>query len=167
MPRCHPLAWIVCAGALVGLRADETFQIDPQHASVVFAIKHLNISYQYGRFNQVQGSAVLNEDDPSKSTFEFSAKTESIDTNNPKRDEHLRGPDFFNAKQFPEIRFQSTSVQREGNKWVVTGKLTLHGVTKTKRVDLLQLGRAKGLEGESRIGFISSFDIKRTEFGMN
>ena len=112
-----------------GARADE-YTLDTGHAAVVFRISHMGYSYTYGRFNDIAGRFQVNEADHHDTAFEFTAKTAGIDTNNKKRDDHLRSPDFFNARQFPTITFTSSRV-RDGEKGLnVQGDLTLHGVTK-------------------------------------
>ena len=95
----------------------------------------------------------------------------SIDTNNAKRDEHLRGPDFFNANQFPAITFQSTAVSAAPNEagetvYEVTGDLTMHGVTRPVTLALRLLKEGQGREGEDRNGFLCEKHLNRSEFGM-
>src|SRR5690242_17832466 len=80
-----------------------TYKLDPVHSTVIFGVTHLNVSKVFGRFNEVNGTVTLDDAAPGKSALEISIKVESLDTNNSKRDGHLKSPDFFNAKQFPEI----------------------------------------------------------------
>ena len=141
----------------------EDYDLDPAHTSIVFKIKHLGISSVYGRFNEVEG-AISTGSSPS---FQFTVKTDSVDTNNKKRDDHLRSPDFFNAKQFPVITFKSTEVHAHGDKLHVTGDLALHGVTKHIEVNLKKLGEAEMPKGTHRVGFETTFTLKRTDFGMD
>ena len=146
------------------------YEIDTTHSMIIFRAKHNGVSYNYGRFNEFTGK--IGMADPmhiSTSTVEFEVKAASVDTGNEKRDQHLRSSDFFSAKQFPVITFKSTKVKaKEDKKDVleVTGDLALHGVKKSITVDVEITGRAKGREGESLIGFESTFTIKRSEFGM-
>jgi polyisoprenoid-binding protein YceI len=156
------LAVAMSGAAAVSAFAD-TFKIDPVHSSVVFKIKHANVNYVYGRFNEVSGTFTLDGD---KSTVEAAAPIKSVDTNNPKRDEHIKGPDFFNSKQFPEVSFKSTKVEEKDGKLSVTGDLTLHGVTKSITVALEKLGPGP-LMNETRAGLAGEFTIKRSEFGMD
>lgn len=81
----------------------ENYQIDPIHTSVTFKIKHLAVSYVYGRFNDVSGSLIHDQASPAESSIEIQVKTESIDTTNAKRDEDLRSSNFFDAQKFPTI----------------------------------------------------------------
>ena len=145
------------------------YEIDTVHSMIIFRAKHSGVSYNYGRFNEFTGKLMMDATDVSMSMVEFEVKATSIDTGNEKRDQHLRGSDFFSAKQFPVITFKSTKVKaKEDKKDVleVTGDLELHGVKKSITVDVEITGRAKGREGESLIGFESTFTIKRSEFGM-
>ena len=145
------------------------YEIDTAHSMIIFRAKHNGVSYNYGRFNEFTGEIMINADAVIKRTVEFEVKAASIDTGNEKRDQHLRSSDFFSAKQFPLITFKSTEVsEKEGKEDIleVTGDLELHGVKKSITVDVEITGRAKGKDGESLIGFESTFTIKRSEFGM-
>ena len=149
--------------------AADTYQIDTAHSMILFRAKHNGITYNYGRFNEFTGKITMDETDISKSTVEFEVKTASVDTANNKRDQHLRSPDFFSAKQFPVITFKSTKVNmKEGEEDMlqVTGDLELLGVKKSITVDVEITGKGKGRQGESLIGFESVFTINRSEFGM-
>ena len=147
------------------------YEIDTTHSMIIFRAKHNNVSYNYGRFNEFTGSITIGSDvrPHSESMVEFEVKAASVDTGNEKRDQHLRSSDFFSAKQFPVITFKSTEVStKEGEEDVlgVTGDLELHGVKKSITIDVEITGRAKGKQGESLIGFETTFTIKRSEFGM-
>ena len=145
----------------------DTFKIDPVHSSIVFSIKHLGVTDFYGRFNDVSGQVVFDKADPAKSSVELTIPVESIDTHYAKRDQHLKSPDFFNAKQFPAIVFKSKSVEGSGENYKVTGDLNLHGVTKPLTLDIKRGPDGKGPEGEIRGGGETRFAIKRSDFGMN
>lgn len=148
------------------------YEIDPEHSMIIFRAKHNDVSYNYGRFNEFTGNIRMGATDASgrsDSTVEFEVKAASVDTGNEKRDQHLRSSDFFSAKQFPMITFKSTKVRVKADKkdvLEVTGDLELHGVKKSITVDVEITGRAQGRQGESLIGFESTFTIKRSEFGM-
>ncbi len=161
------LAFALFVGVGSIARADTTYKIDPQHATVIYKISHLGLSNAYGRFNEPTGTVVL-DDDASKSSFTFEIQVDKIDTANPKRDAHLKSPDFFDARQFPTITFKSTAVTKNGdNKYNVTGDLTLHGVTKSITVPIEKTGEGNGLKpGETRTGWEAQVDLKRTDFGV-
>lgn len=148
--------------------AADTYEIDAAHSMIIFRAKHSGVSYNYGRFNEFTGKITMDAD-VSNNMVEFEVKAASVDTGNEKRDQHLRSSDFFSAKQFPVITFKSTKVSaKEGKEDVleVTGDLELHGVKKSVTVDVEITGRAQGRQGESLIGFESTFTIQRSEFGM-
>src|SRR5882757_6675815 len=87
-------------------RADE-FALDGAHAAATFKISHIGLSWTNGRFKDLSGSFNIDPANPVATRFDLTAKTESVDTDNAKRDEHLRSPDFFNGKQFPAVNFKS------------------------------------------------------------
>ncbi len=143
------------------------YTVDNSHSSVIFRIKHLNVSYCYGRFNEVSGTFLLDDADPGKSSLAFEIKTASLDTNSADRDKHLKSPDFFNVKQFPTSSFKSTSVKAAGtNKFEVTGELTMLGVSKPVTFTLTKTGEGDTPFKDHRLGFETNLTIKRGDFGM-
>ncbi len=147
--------------------AADDYKLDESHTGIVFVIKHLNMSYTYGRFNESEGVFAIDTNDPTRSSFSFTVKTASVDTGHKKRDEHLRSPDFFNAKQFPVITFKSTAVEAVEQGYRVAGDLTLHGVSRSLTVELEKLGEGKDPWGNDRIGFATELRIKRSDFGID
>jgi len=153
--------------AAVSAPAAVTYTVDSVHSSVVFSTMHLGTSRFYGRFNQIGGTFTVDADKAENSKVSIEIDIGSIDSNNKGRDEHLRGPDFFDAKQFPTAKFESKTVTKSGDKtWKVVGDLTLHGVTKSIVIPMEQTGTGKGREGESLIGFHGTFRINRSDFGI-
>jgi polyisoprenoid-binding protein YceI len=149
----------------------ENYSIDPAHTSAIFGISHMGFSYTYGRFNKVAGSYVLDEANPAESSFELTIDAASIDTNDGKRDEHLRSPDFLSVKEFPTITFKSTGLSAEQNDkgetlYQVTGDLMMHGVTRPVTLPLKLLKVGPGMDGKQRSGFICETRLARSEFGM-
>ncbi len=141
------------------------WKVDPVHSSVVFKVKHAGASWFYGSFNAVSGGFTLDAKSPADSSIEVVVDAGSIDTRDEKRDQHLKGPDFFDAKQFPEIKFVSKKVTAKGDNFSVAGELTLRGETKPLSIEVVKTG-----EGEfygKRVGYETSFTIKRSEFGMD
>jgi polyisoprenoid-binding protein YceI len=158
------LALLISLGSIA--RAETTYKIDPVHATVIYKVSHLGISNAYGRFNEPTGTVVI-DDDPARSSFMFEVQADKIDTGNPKRDGHLKSPDFFDAKQFPKIEFKSTKVEKDGDKYNVTGDLTMHGVTKSITVPVRKTGEGNGLKpGETRSGWEAQVDLKRSDYGI-
>ncbi len=168
--RSHLLKLVAVFAVLVGsgvtARADD-YVIDSAHSGISFQILHAGLSYIHGRFDDFSGTFTLDSSDPSKSSFAMTIKAESVDTNNKKRDDHLRAPDFFNVKQFPVITFKSTSVKPVDGGYEVTGDLTMHGETKPVTFSLKGGKMTQFPPGVARTGFSSSqIEIKRTEFGV-
>jgi len=148
--------------------AAETYKLDPGHTSIVFRIKHLGVSYVYGRINGPTGSFVFDESSPSKSAIEMQAETKNVDTAVEKRDTHLKSPDFFNAGEHPNVSFKSKSVKKLNEKtYEVSGDLTLLGKTLPITTEVHVTGAGKDPWGGFRRGFETSFSIKRSDFGMD
>lgn len=148
--------------------AAERYDLDAVHSSVLFKIGHSELSYFFGRFNDFSGDIRWDEEEPGNNAISFVIKPESVDTANERRDTHLRSPDFFNARQFPEITFTSSEVTKTGDDtFAVTGDLVLLGESKPVSFVWTQTGAGKGSRGEFRRGGIATFAIKRSDFGMN
>ena len=162
-----PVAVVVglCGVAAAG----EIYRIDPVHTWVLFRIQHLGISYAYGRFRDVSGTLDLDEAAPERSSMRVEIGVDSIDTDNEKRDRHLRSADFFDASKFPRITFRSTALRKvEDQTFDVTGNLSMHGVTKpaTLRMKLTGVARPDPW-GDHRAGFEGTTTIRRSDFNMN
>ncbi|MFT5681971.1 MAG: polyisoprenoid-binding protein YceI [Myxococcota bacterium] len=143
------------------------YSIDDDHSMVVFKASHLGVAYTYGRFNTVSGTVDWDSGAPDALSLSVAVQTASVDTDQDKRDQHLRGPDFFDAEQFPEITFVSSSVADKGDGvYAVTGTLTLHGVSREVTVDLTQTGEGSDPWGGYRAGFHTTFSVDRTDYGM-
>jgi polyisoprenoid-binding protein YceI len=143
------------------------YKVDPVHSTALFRIKHF-VSMSYGRFDKLDGKVNWDSAAPEKSSVELTIDAASVNTADPKRDEHLKSPDFFSVKEFPTVTFKSKSVKKkEAGKLEVTGDLTLHGVTKpvTAEVELVGEGDTMPQMGY-RAGFETKFQIKRSDFGM-
>ena len=144
-----------------------TWTVDAVHSSLIFRVKHLNASWFYGRFNGLTGTVVYDPAKPEASSIQFEVDAASVDTANKDRDDHLRSPDFLNAKSHPKISFQSVKVAKEaGDKLQVTGKLSLHGVEKEITVTAAYTGTGKNQRGAEVAGFEAAFTLKRSEFGI-
>jgi polyisoprenoid-binding protein YceI len=145
--------------------AADTYKADPIHSSSAFRIKHANAAYVWGRFNSPNGTFTLDEADPTKSSFSVELQAANVDTGNDKRDAHLKSPDFFNAKQYPTIKFTSKSVKKgEGNFLEVTGDLQMHGVTKSITVAVEPTGTGEFPPGQKRAGVEATLVVKMSDF---
>ena len=142
-----------------------TFAVDAVHSTVIFRIKHLGLSFVYGRFNEIEGTFQFGDDD--KSRVDITVKAASVDTNSEERDKHLRNEDFFDVEKYPDIKFKSDSIKKTAaDKYEAVGKLTLHGVTKPLTVTITRVGSGPDPWGNFRSGFETTFTIKRSDFGM-
>ena len=166
------LAWNAPVGegeAQLKASALASYSVDAVHSSVHFMIKHAGVSNFYGRFNTLSGTLTFDPANPESARMEFMVDTSSVDTGNAGRDDHLRSGDFFDARQFPQATFQSTSFaaaeEMGENMYTVEGELTLHGETKpvTAYFEWLGVGEFRG----NPIGaFEAQMEIKRSDFGM-
>lgn len=145
------------------------YVIDPEQSTVIIKVKNRDVSFVYGRFNDISGTINVDRlSDPGKLDITVEIKSKSFDTNNKKRDRHVAGPEFLNAKKHPTINFKGRSVKKlEDGKFELQGKLTLLGVSKDLTVIFQQTGLVKISRTEYRLGGEVTFTIKRSEFGMD
>lgn len=162
------LTFTVALSSAISASAAETYIPDVVHSNVIFKVKHSGISYVFGRFNDFDAKIDWDRENPEKSRVAFTIKTASVDTNNEQRDQHLRSPDFFNAKQHPEISFQSKEIRKIGdNVYNVSGEATMLGKTEPISFEWTQTGAGENARGEYRKGGIATFIVKRSDFGMD
>lgn len=146
----------------------DLYEVDGLHSSVVFRVGYMGVSNFYGRFNDVSGTYRLDFDNPSQSSIDISIDTASIDTANEGRDKHLRGPDFFSAKEFPTVTFTGTSFEGiDGDTIRVTGDMTVRGKTQEVTVDIDWVGDRPDPRGGYRSGIDTMLTINRSEFGVS
>ena len=146
------------------LAADQ-YKIDPNHSSATFNVRHNLISNVPGRFSDVNGSITYDEADITKSSVEATIKVATISTDNEGRDKHLKSPDFFDAKKYPEITFKSKSIQKRGNQLVALGTLTMRGVSKDIELpfEINKLTTPRG----TTIGVVAETKLNRQDYGIN
>ncbi|OCX54800.1 hypothetical protein BEL04_04495 [Mucilaginibacter sp. PPCGB 2223] len=136
--------------------------LDPMHSEVQFKVKHLVISTVTGSFKTFEGTVTTQGDTFEGAEVEFSLDVNSIDTNQEMRDNHLKGPEFFDAEKYPKITFKSTSLTDDK----LTGDLTIKDVTKTVTLDVEHGGSATDFYGNLKAGFEVSGKINRKDFGL-
>ncbi|MEO7987184.1 MAG: YceI family protein [Gemmatimonadales bacterium] len=145
-----------------------SWQLDPAHSHLEFAVRHLMISTVKGRFGDVHGAVWMDESDPSAVLVDMTIQVASIDTRQEQRDAHLRSPDFFDAARFPTITFRSRKV--EGNpldsEFRLVGDLTIRDITREVVLDVSAQGRVTDPWGAERAGFSAHGKIDRTDFGL-
>lgn len=152
----------------VAQAAPVAYKLDPSHMSVAFIVNHLGFSNVIGRFNTAAGEVSFDKDAVQNSALKVTIDAASVDTAHAKRDEHLRSPDFFNAKEFPQITFKSTKIEKTGDKTgKLHGDLTMLGTTKPVVLDVTF--NKDGVSAASKletVGFSARGTVKRTDFGM-
>jgi len=145
-----------------------TWEIDPAHASVEFRVRHLMVTWVKGTFPDVAGTVDIDETDLTKSQVNVTIGTASIDTNNVKRDEHLRSGDFFDTARYPTMTFVSKKIVAEGGLLrQVIGDLTIRGTTREVTLSVGELTPAvKDPWGNTRRGATATAEINRKDFGL-
>ncbi|MGO8968703.1 MAG: YceI family protein [Myxococcaceae bacterium] len=140
---------------------------DPAHTSAQFAVKHMMVSTVRGAFSGVNGSVHLDDSDVTKSTVEAAIPISTVDTREPKRDGHLKSPDFFDVAKFPTMTFKSTKVSPgQGGTLSIEGILTLHGVSKPVVLVAEITPEVKGMGGHVSRGVSATTKVNRKDFGL-
>ncbi|CAB0151531.1 Protein YceI [Pseudidiomarina piscicola] len=159
--------------ALMGVSAnsqaeDYVIDIDGQHAFIQFKVSHLGYSYLLGEFTEFEGSFSFDESNPSAASVEVTIDTASLDSNHAERDKHLRSDDFFAVEDYPQASFVSTSYAPNGDgSGILTGDLTLRGVTQSIAIDVTEVGAGADPWGGFRRGFEGMVTLTPAEFGFD
>lgn len=148
--------------------ATERYNVDLDHSIVGFSVAHMVVSKTTGRFTDYSGFIEMDPEAKTVKALETVIKTVSVNTNHEKRDAHLKTPDFFNVEKFPTMTWKMKSYEKQGDKYVAKGDLTLLGVTK----EVALTGTFNGVVpkdpwGNTRAGFTAEGKINRKDFGMN
>ena len=165
--------FLVCSAVFVFISSAfaqlETWKIDPAHSAAQFSVRHLGISTVRGEFKKVSGSANYDPSDPAKTSIEAAIDATTIDTRVDKRDNDLRGPEFFDVQKYPTITFKSKRTEAEGTgKLKITGDLTIHGVTREVVLDVDgPTPPIKDPKGNSHMGASATTKINRKDFGVS
>lgn len=145
----------------------QTWKNDPAHSRMEFTISHTLISDMGGVFKDFSIDINASQPDFSDAAIEVVVQTKSVDTEVAQRDDHLRSPDFFDVAQFPEMRFKSSGIKQiDGKKFLVTGELTLHGVSKTIDLTMVHNGSFTDKEDKTVSGITVSGKILRSDFNF-
>ncbi|MFN8316932.1 MAG: YceI family protein [Chitinophagales bacterium] len=146
----------------------QTWQLDKSHSSVKFSVTHMMVSETEGNFKSFTGNVSAQKEDFSDLNADFSIQVNSINTDDEKRDGHLKSPDFFDAEKYPTITFKSTSFKKADEKtYKLAGQLTMHGVTKPVTFDVKYNGTAKDPYGNTKAGFRASTVVKRSDYNIS
>lgn len=150
--------------------ATTTWTLDPTHSLVEFSAKHMMITTVKGRFDDVEGSIVVDEENPDRSRVEVEIGAASIDTRTEQRDDHLRSADFLDVENHPKITFRSTRVEgayaKPGDRFKVAGDLTIRGTTREVVLDVTFEGAGQDPWGGQRASFSAQSKIDRRDFGL-
>ena len=145
----------------------DAYELEPAHTRLGFAVRYAMVTTVQGEFTQFSGHALLDGDDPTRSTVTVIVSTASISTRQSQRDEHLRSSDFLDVESYPEMIFRSTAVEQTGeNIFRMTGDLTICGVTRVVPLDFTLTGTATDPDGQRIAGFKGSAVISRSDFGL-
>ncbi|HMJ09123.1 MAG TPA: YceI family protein [Pyrinomonadaceae bacterium] len=145
-----------------------TYNFDKAHSFISFRVKHMGLVEVPGFFRDFTGSVNFDSADVTRSTVEFKAKAASIDTGVAPRDKHLRTADFFDVEKYPDLTFKSTKVEKKGKNWIVTGDLTMRGVTKSISFPFQIAGWLPADEHSGgKMGIAAETTINRRDFGVN
>src|SRR3954464_5652539 len=144
-----------------------TYTLDPTHTRIGFVARHAMVTKVRGSFNELEGTAVVDGEDPANSSVRVTIDAASVDTRNAQRDEHLRTNDFLALEQYPQITFVSTDIsQIDETTFEVSGDLTIKDVTNWITVPFQFEGAAQDPFGNQRIGFDGSVTISRKDYGI-
>ncbi|RYD55856.1 MAG: polyisoprenoid-binding protein [Sphingobacteriales bacterium] len=147
--------------------AQTKWNLDKGHSNVKFSVQHLVISETEGTFKMFDGNVVSAKPDFTDAKINFTVDVNSINTDDEKRDGHLKSDDFFNAEKFPTMKFTSTSFKKvKGNMYALEGDLTIRDVTKKVKFAVVYGGTVKDPWGNTKAGFKASGKINRKEFGL-
>jgi polyisoprenoid-binding protein YceI len=167
---CAGIALFILMSLICGMThlavAAETYLVDKTHTLVGFTVRHLVINKVRGKFNDFTGTIIYDEQDITKSALEGTIQVASIDTDNEKRDTHLRSADFFDAANHPQITFVSQRVEQASTTHRLVGDVTIRGITKEIEIPFTITGKIKDLQGKRRIGFEAILRINRQDFGV-
>jgi polyisoprenoid-binding protein YceI len=160
------LAAVVALPAML-VQAAEEYRIDPAHSFIHFRVSHLGIAWVQGRFNRFEGEFVFDEQTPANSRVTVTIDTASVDSNHAERDRHLRSDDFLDVRRFPNATFVATGFDDQGDdRGVLTGDLTLHGVTRPVSIDVQHIGHGPDPWGGYRRGFEGRTRFALADFGI-
>ncbi len=142
------------------------YVLDPSHTRIGFSARHAMVTKVRGQFDEFEGAAHVDTANPAASTISVTIQAASVTTGNAQRDGHLKTPDFFDIENYPTLTFVSTSVERDGTDWNVTGDLTINATTKPVTIVFEETGTARDPFGNLRAGFEGSVTINRTDWGL-
>ena len=158
---------VIALMTIANADAQTKWNIDNSHSNVKFTVTHLVISEVDGAFKSFDGTMTASKPDFTDAQIEFSVDIASVNTDNEKRDEHLKADDFFNAEKFPKMTFKSVSMKKlTGNKYELTGDLKIRDITKRVKFSVTYGGTVKDPWGNTKAGFKATTTIDRLAYGL-
>ena len=152
---------------IAGVQAADNYVVDKSHTNIGFTVKHLVIATVPGKFNDYSIDFMFDANDLKNSSVKATIKTASINTDDEKRDEHLRSPDFFDAEKYPEIIFVSSRILKKGEGYIAEGTLTMRGVSKEIELPFKILGPVQDPWGNTKMGVEAALTIDRQDYGIS
>ncbi len=153
--------------SVASMQAQTNWSVDKAHSQVMFTVSHLVITEVTGNFKNFDAKVTADKADFTDAKIEFTAEVASINTDNEMRDNHLKSDDFFNAGKFPEMKFKGKELKKvSGNKYKLTGDMTIRDITKTITLDVTFLGMANDPYGNTKAGFKIKGTINRFDYGL-
>jgi polyisoprenoid-binding protein YceI len=146
--------------------ATDKYELDPVHTRIGFTARHLMINNVSGRFTDFTGNILYDEQDVTKSSVAVKIQTASVSTENKMRDDDLRSANFFDIAKYPEITFQSSRIEKQGDGYTCVGTLTMHGVSKEITIPFTILGKVKDPWGNTRVGLEAELKVDRRDWGL-
>ncbi|MCL7751867.1 YceI family protein [Guyparkeria hydrothermalis] len=157
----------VSALPITAQAAEYVIDTEGQHAFIEWRINHLGFSWLYGRFNDFEGSFEYEDGAIEDASVEVTIDMASLDSNHAERDKHLREADFFHVKEYPEATFKSTGIESTDDGFVITGDLTMRGVTKEIEIEAEKIGEGEDPWGGYRAGFHGTTTLTLKDFGID
>lgn len=148
--------------------AANDFTVDKTYSTVLFRLRQFGVSYFYGQLTKPSGAFLIDDDDLPSSHVHIIIDIKNMDSGDEERDRFLKGPDFFNAREFPTAEFKSSSVSKiEDGVYEATGSFTMHGVSKALTVRLDDVAEGPTARFGYRGGFECTFEVKRSDYGVD
>jgi polyisoprenoid-binding protein YceI len=158
---------VIALFSIASINAQTNWNFDSSHSTVRFAVDHMVISEVEGQFTTYEGTVETTKGDFSEAKINFSIDVNSVDTDDVKRDGHLKSEDFFNTEKYPKMNFVSTSIEKiKEGKYTLKGNFTLLGVTKEVALNMSYGGTVKDPWGNTKAGLKVVGTINRTDFGL-
>lgn len=159
---------LLFAAALAAPAFSQTYTIDPAHSTAQFVVKHMMVTNVRGEFSKVEGTVVIDPKNPANSKVDAVIDATTVSTRDAQRDGHLKSPDFFDVAKYPTITFHSTKVVKQGATYLVTGDLSIRGVTKTAVLNVNgPTAEIKSPFGTTVAGATATTAVNRKDFGVS